>query len=206
MMSIKYIWSKLIKKLRLSSIINSNIHKTSTIESGSNVVNVIMDKYSYCGYDCEIVNAKIGAYCSIAYNVTIGGAMHPMEWASTSPVFYYGRDSVKKKFASFHRAEHKKTIIGNDVWIGGGSFIKQGVRISDGAVVGMGSIVTKDVPPYAIVAGNPAKLIRYRFDDETINKLLKSEWWTLEDEDLTVFARNIREPMLFADSIITSRL
>ena len=88
----------------------------------------------------------------------------------------------------------------------GGSFIKQGVRISDGAVVGMGSIVTKDVPPYAIVAGNPAKLIRYRFDDETINKLLKSEWWTLEDEDLTVFARNIREPMLFAESIITSRL
>ena len=205
-MSIKYIWSKLIKKLRLSSIINSNIHKTSTIESGSNVVNVIMDKYSYCGYDCEIVNAKIGAYCSIANNVTIGGAMHPMEWASTSPVFYYGRDSVKKKFASFHRAEHKKTIIGNDVWIGGGCFIKQGVSLSDGAVVGMGSIVTKDVPPYAIVAGNPAKLIRYRFDDETINKLLKSEWWTLEDEDLTVFARNIREPMLFADSIITSRL
>lgn len=189
-MTIGYIISKLLKKMRGKSVLNSTIHKTSKIESGSQVVNSVMDKYSFCGYDCEIVNCEIGRFCSIANNVIIGGAMHPIEWVSTSPVFYAGRDSVRKKFQQFNRPSDKKTFIQNDVWIGNNSLIKQGVTIGHGAIIGMGSVVTKDVPPYEIWAGNPAKLIRKRFDDNVIEKLLKSEWWNLDDTQLKKVSTN----------------
>ena len=92
-------------------------------------------------------------------------------------------------------------ILGSLQIIGGGSFIKQGVTIGDGAVVGMGAVVTKDVPPYAIVGGNPAKLIRMRFDDETIQKMLKSEWWKLPNETLQENAQYIRDPQTFLEKI-----
>lgn len=196
-MNIIYIWSKILKKIRGASIRDSKIHKTSVIESGSNVVNSIFDKYSFCGYDCEIVNCKIGAFVSIANNVVIGGAMHPMKWVSMSPVFYSGKDSIKKKFSTFKREEDKMTIIGHDVWIGQYSLIKQGCIIGNGAVIGMGSVVTKDVPPYAIVAGNPAKLIRYRFTPNVIERLESSRWWSLEDSIILKLAKNIQKPELF---------
>lgn len=117
---IESLWNKLVKKSRLSSIRNCVIDTTSKVESGSNLVTVKMGRYSFCGHDCEIVNAEIGSFCSIANNVHIGGAMHPVEWLSTSPVFYKGRDSVKKKFSEFERPATRKTLIGNDVWVGGG--------------------------------------------------------------------------------------
>lgn len=116
---IESLWNKLVKKVRLSSIRNCVIDKTSKVESGSNQVSVTMGRYSFCGHNCEIVNAEIGSFCSIANNVHIGGAMHPIDWLSTSPVFYEGRDSVKKKFSEFERPATRKTLIGNDVWIGG---------------------------------------------------------------------------------------
>lgn len=198
----KYYWSKLLKKIRLSAIVNSKIHPTSKIESGSNIVNVIMDKYSFCGYNCEIINAEIGSFCSIANNVIIGGAMHPMDWVSTSPVFYEGRDSVKKKYSKHKREEGKITIIEHDVWIGQYAQIKQGVRIGTGAVIGMGSILTKDVEPYSIVAGNPAKLIRKRFNDNVIDDLLNSHWWKFEDAELNKLSRYIKNPEEFINNLI----
>lgn len=201
MTGVKTIWNKLLKKLKFSSIRNSVIDRTSTVESGCNIVSVNMDRYSFCGYDCEIVNADIGAFCSIANDVKIGGAMHPMEWASTSPVFYKGRDSVSKKFSEYDRPKDNRTIIGNDVWIGSGAFIKQGATIGDGAVIGMGAVVTKDVPPYAIVGGNPAKLIRMRFDDTIIKRMIQSEWWKLSDEVLLEVAQYIKEPEVFLNKI-----
>lgn len=182
--TIEYIISKLLKKLRGKSVLNSTIHKTSKIESGSLVVNSVMDKYSFCGYDCEIINCEIGSFCSIANNVIMGGAMHPIEWVSTSPVFYAGRDSVKKKFQQFNRPDDKKTYIQNDVWIGNYTLIKQGVTIGHGAIIGMGSVITKDIPPYEIWAGNPARFIRKRFSDDIIDKIIKSEWWNLDDTKL----------------------
>lgn len=119
-----------------------------------------MDRYSFCGYNCEMINVEIGSFCSIANGVVIGGEMHPLEWISTSPVFYEGRDSIDMKFSEHKRKKGLKTIIGHDVWIGQNSLIKQGIKIGNGAVIGMGSVVTKDVAPYSIVAGNPTKLIK----------------------------------------------
>lgn len=183
-MNLLYLYSKIFKKLRGASLLNSFVDKSSKIESGTSFINSKMGKYSFCGYDCEMLNVNIGNYCSIANNVVIGGAMHPMHWVSMSPVFYAGRDSVKKKFAEYQRDEDKPVNIEHDVWIGQYSMIKQGVSIGTGAVIGMGSIVTKDVPPYEIWAGNPAKFIKKRFDDETIKKLLQSEWWNKPDSEM----------------------
>lgn len=195
---IVYYLSKVFKKLRFSSLKNCSIHETSKVESGCNLISVVLKRYSFCGYDCEISYAEIGSFCSIASNVVIGGAMHPISWGSMSPVFYSGRDSLKKKFSSFTRPDNKKTIIGNDVWIGQGAFIKQGVIVGNGAVIGMGAIVTKDVQPYSIVGGNPAKTIRMRFDDKTIIALEHSEWWLLDNEQLQHCAKFIRDPLEFA--------
>lgn len=196
-MTIKYLWAKVLKKMRGSAISNSTIHSTSKVESGSSIVDTKMDKHSFCGYDCEIVNCEIGSFTSIANGVIIGGGMHPVDWVGMSPVFYEGRDSVKAKFSEHQREPVKTTRVGHDVWIGRNVLVKQGVSIGNGAVVGMGSVVTKDVPPYAIVGGNPAKLIRMRFDDETIDKLQQSQWWNLPEEKLYEYAKTFKNPQDF---------
>jgi chloramphenicol O-acetyltransferase type B len=196
-----YYWSKILRKLRGAALKNSQIHKSSKVEAGSHILNVKIGKYSFCGYDCEISNCEIGSFTSIANGVIVGGGMHPLDWVGMSPVFYKGRDSVKAKFSEFEREPVKTTFIGHDVWIGRNALIKQGVRIGTGAVIGMRSVVTKDVPPYAIFGGNPANLIRYRFDSNTIERLLKSKWWELDDETLSRMAINIKNPNDFLDSL-----
>ncbi|MGE5355532.1 MAG: CatB-related O-acetyltransferase [Deltaproteobacteria bacterium] len=197
MKKILYYWAKFFKKIKYKAILNSKIHHTSKVEAGSEFINSTMDKHSFCGYDCEIINCDIGSFCSIANRVVIGGGMHPMGWVSTSPVFYEGKDSVKQKFSEHKRVPPRKTIIGHDVWIGEYAILKQGIKIGTGAVIGMGSVVTKDVEPYSIVGGNPAKEIRKRFDSETIDELLKSKWWDYSDKELNNYAKYFNEPQEF---------
>ena len=192
-----YILSRLIKKTKLSAIKNSTIEKTSKIESGTSFINSSMARHSFCGYDCTILNADIGAFCSIASNVKIGGVPHPVQFASTSPVFLSHKDSIKAKFARHDYLPMVKTRIGHDVWIGEGAFIKAGVCIGTGAVVGMGAVVTKDVPPYAIVAGNPARVIRSRFSDEMVQSLLATAWWEKDDAELARLGACIHDPEEF---------
>lgn len=197
-----YYLNRFIKKLKGAAIKNSVIDKTSKIEAGSQIINVNMGKYSFCGYDCKILDCNIGAFCSIADNVVIGGAQHPITWASTSPVFYEGRDSVRKKFSSFPRNDESITEIGNDVWIGDHVLIKGGVSIGNGAVIGMGSVVTKDVAPYEIVGGAPAKHIKYRFNKQIVDKMQSTKWWDMDDESLEKAAKDIRNPELFLENIV----
>ncbi|MFT2213923.1 CatB-related O-acetyltransferase [Rhizobium giardinii] len=123
--------------------------------------------------------AHIGRFCSIAPGVSIGDGDHPLDWLSSHPFQWDGvvKESVKK-------TPKGKTYIGNDVWIGTNAVITMGVRVGDGAVIGAGAIVTRDVPPYAIVGGVPARIIRYRFPPKTIAKLLKLRWWQYSVESL----------------------
>lgn len=101
---------------------------------------------------------------------------------------------MKKNFARHEFEIFKRTTIGNDVWIGNRVMIKAGVKIADGAVIGMGSIVTKDIGPYEIWAGNPARLIRKRFDDETIDAFEKMKWWEWDDNTIEKYADKFTVP------------
>lgn len=181
---VEYLVSKLIKKLHLRAIVNSNIHKTSKVCAGSQIVNVKLGKHSDIGYDCTIINTEIGPFCSLGANIVIGGASHTIDWVSTSPVFNENKDHLPQKFSYHKFCLKSNTIIGSDVWIGNNVMIKAGVNVGHGAVLGMGSVVTKDIPPYEIWAGNPAKLIRKRFSDEIVEDLLKIEWWNWDDNKI----------------------
>ncbi len=141
--------------------------------------NVKIDDYSYCNFGTIIFNeTQIGKYCSIGYRVQIGLPEHPMNELSTSPALYRNGDLLKSHYIDWPRNDfHTPVIVGNDVWIGSNAMIMQGVKIGDGAVIAAGAVVTKDVESYAIVGGVPAKLIRYRFDEVTCQKLKNSSWW-----------------------------
>ncbi|HCN50162.1 MAG TPA: glycosyl transferase family 1 [Chryseobacterium sp.] len=181
---IEYYWSKILKKIRLRALVNVEIHSTSKVCSGSQLVNVKMGKYSDIGYDCIILNTDIGAFCSFGANIIIGGAPHTIDWVSTSPVFNKNKDHLPKKFALHDFSLEGHTSIGNDVWIANNVLIKTGVTVGDGAVIGMGSVVTKDVGPYEIWAGNPARFIKKRFDDESIKAMLAIKWWKWDDRKI----------------------
>ena len=145
---------------------------------------LIMGAFSYAvsGY---YFAAVIGRYVSIGEDVQIGRGSHPIDWVSTSPVFYQRHEDVVDRqidaaryyLPKFTGQVPKSTIIGHDVYIGHGAFIKQGINIGTGAIVGACAVVTKDVPPYAVVAGNPAKIIKMRFPDSLVKELLISQWW-----------------------------
>lgn len=133
---------------------------------------VELGAHSYFARNAQAAYLTVGKYCSIGPNFCCGLGIHPTNMMSTSPYFYRGKIE-----------EHKQTTIGNDVFIGANVTVLDGVTIADGAVIGAGAVVTKDIPPYAIAVGVPAKVIKYRFDDEKIQKLLKKKWWNgTEDE------------------------
>jgi len=138
---------------------------------------------------------EIGGFCSIACDVQIFlGGNHRTEWITTFPFGHI----FTNKFNTYNGVGHPKTngnvIIGNDVWLGQNSVIMSGVKIGDGAVIANNSHVVKDVEPYTIVGGNPAKPIRKRFSDEVINKLLELKWWEWEDSKINLAAPYLCSP------------
>lgn len=138
---------------------------------------------------------KIGNYCSIAAEVRYLNANHPMQFVSTHPLFCkkIERGRVKEEKIKRYNLE-----IGNDVWIGYGVIIVAGCKkIGNGAVIGAGSIVTKDIEPYGIYAGSPARLIRKRFSDEICKNLEQSKWYHFEPEQLLKYEKEFERPSLF---------
>jgi virginiamycin A acetyltransferase len=126
----------------------------------------------------------IGAYCSIANGVEILlGGNHRADWVSTYP-FAAFPDRWGKDAPIDNAVSRGDVTIGNDVWVGTGAMILSGVTIGDGAAIGARAVVTRDVPPYAVAGGNPAKVIRLRFDDDTVAQLLETAWWTLPEDDV----------------------
>ena len=165
--------------------------------------NIIQGKYSYySGYyhghsfdDCarylfpdrnDVDKLIIGSYCSIgsgASFIMAGNQGHKYDWISSFPFFYMSEfDVFSKSQDGFQKAGD--TVVGNDVWIGSEAMIMPGVQIGDGAVIGSRALVTKDVEPYSIVGGNPAKLIKKRFSDDDIQKLQEMKWWEWDEETL----------------------
>lgn len=182
-MKIGYVIQKILRKVFNRSCVNrSNIDKSAQIDIGSVVVGTSMDRYSYIGEHTSVLYAEIGAFTCISNYCAIGGGSHPIDWVSVSPVFNTTKGIIKKKLGLLRYSPFQKVYIGNDVWIGSHVLIKSGVTISDGAVIGMGSVVTHDVGSYEIWAGNPARMIRKRFDDETVNALLEIRWWEWDDK------------------------
>lgn len=150
---------------------------------------------SYTNFDCVIQHAEIGNYCSIAHGVRIGLGSHPTHLFSTARIFYKSynifRAPVLEEIVDFK--EYELVRIGSDVWIGAESIIMDGVTIGHGAIVAAGAVVTKDVPPYAIVGGVPAKLIKYRFGEEQRKALLTTQWWLKQPNEVKKLAKNLTE-------------
>lgn len=143
---------------------DSHIDRKARVQKGSIINSSRIGAYTYICPNSSIQNATIGRYCSIAPDVVIGPGRHPLGGFSTSPVFYRKDNPLGESFVSENTefAEYLPVIIGNDVWIGTRAIILDGVKIGDGAVVAAGAVVTKDVPPFAIVGGIPARQIGER--------------------------------------------
>ncbi|MDR3697546.1 CatB-related O-acetyltransferase [Mucilaginibacter sp.] len=173
-----------------SIIQGSTLYGFNKVGCNCSMVDSVIGKFSYVADDAQINLTKIGKFCSIGPNFKAGLGSHPANFMSSSPLFYsptgIANFSLARK-AFFE--EYKKSEIGNDVWIGSNVVLIDGIKISDGAIIGAGSVVTKDVPPYAIVGGVPAKIIKYRHNPEIIEKLLSLKWW---DNDLSWLTKHIK--------------
>ncbi len=176
---------------------DAEVDKTAAICSGVKFYRGKLGRYSYVGSNSFVTDTNIGNFTSISTDCYIGGTSHPIDWVSTSPVFHKWENIMKKNFARHEFEIFKKTTIGNDVWIGNRVIVKAGVTIGDGAVIGMGSVVTKDIGSYEIWAGNPAKMIRKRFDEETIKKLRKIQWWFWDDAIIEKKAKDFNNIVSF---------
>ena len=152
---------------------------------------VVLGDYSYVNRNTLIGSGTIGKFCSVGPGCQIGGHKHPLTYASTSP-YTYGVGSVVSMKATWEDFPEPPSI-GNDVWIGGSAIILQGVTIGDGAVIAAGTVVTRDVAPYAVVAGVPGKVVKHRFPPEQVEYLLRLRWWDLPLAQLRKLA-----PTLFA--------
>ncbi len=183
-----------------SVVLDSKLGKHVEINRNSMIRSSCFGDYSYGGMQMTAIQTKVGKYSSISWNVSLGGANHDYERVTTHAFLYNpnfgmldGRKAVYDRF-------DEDCEIGNDVWIGAGAQILRGVKVCDGAVIGANAVVTKDVAPYAVVAGVPAKEISKRFSDEVIERLLKIRWWDLPSEmikeNLSLFGSKMDEDVL----------
>lgn len=146
---------------------------------------VAIGEYSYVARNCHISNTIIGKFCSIGPNFNCGLGIHPTNGISTSPMFYSVAKQNGTSLCSENKIEETKlTNIGHDVFIGANVMVLDGVNIGNGAVIGAGAVVVDDIPPYAVAVGVPAKVVKYRFSKDMIEKLQEMQWWNRSAEEL----------------------
>lgn len=155
----------------------NNFSKLANINSSTELYKTSVGDFSYIGRNSIISHTNIGKYCSLGPNLVIGFGDHPTNLVSTSPVFYQSTTSFNIKPKEDKFFGHQAVNIGNDVWIGANCVVRNGIKIGDGAIIGAGAVITKDVPPYAIVVGVPGRVLKYRFENEIIEELLLLKWW-----------------------------
>ena len=166
-------------------VTDSIIGNHCSIERRGMIFNSKIDDYSYTGYNTVMKYTQMGKFCSVSWNVTIGGLDHEYTRLSTHPFAFMPKYGiVEQMYEGAYPSSEKPVVIGNDVWIAANACITRGVTIGDGVVIGAGSIVTHDVPPYEIWAGVPAKKIGQRFSNEIIEELLNLKWWDLPEDVL----------------------
>lgn len=166
-------------------ISNSFLSKKAKLYGYYRLSNSFIDDYTYIAHNSNIEKTKIGRFCSIGPNFLCGRGIHPVTALSTSPMFY---STMKQNGITLSTTDKEVESIpiniGNDVFIGMNVTVLDGIVIGDGAIIGAGAVVSKDIPPYAVAVGNPIKIIKYRFDENKRNQLLKIKWWDFEDERL----------------------
>lgn len=161
-------------------IVQSKLGRFVEIGLGSRIINAEIGDYSYCDRRADIANAQIGKFANIAASVRIGATDHPLDTASLHHFLYRSGDywdDAEHDSAFFVRRASRTAFIGHDTWIGHAAMVKPEVRVGDGAVIASGAIVTKDVAPYTIVAGNPARPLRERQPRKIADRLISLAWW-----------------------------
>lgn len=180
-----------------SRVTSSEIGEYVRIDRNNLIYHSIVGRYTYTGPFDMIFKAKIGSFSSISYGVTIGPPEHDYHKITTHPFLYDSSYDVFGKDEVLQNHKFDKVIdIGSDVWIGCNVTILRGCKIGDGAIIGANSLVNKDVPSYAIVVGSPARIVKYRFDNKTIEKLQSMKWWEWSLDEI----RNHKD--LFLDNYV----
>lgn len=188
----------LTSKVSLDSVLDQEV----TILKHCKVGSCKIGKGTYVGAKSVIERSEIGPFTSIGSEVMCGMGSHPLNFISTYPGFYSKNASGSKWLGVEHEtAEFEPVKIGADVWIGARALIMGNVNIGHGAVIAAGAIVTKDIPPFAIVGGIPAKIIRYRFNPDTIKLILESNWWNNSFETLSKVAKDSNDPIKFINQL-----
>lgn len=195
-----------IRKGKTTGYYLSRVTKKNTVEGHHTRIDfpydlrdVTIGNYTYISVNSCISLTEVGKFCSIGPNFFCGWGIHPVDGISTSPLFYSAKSPYS--FCKENKIEDRKTIIiGNDVFIGANVTVLDGITIGDGAVIGAGTVVSKDIPPYAVAVGSPVQILKYRFDDETIQKLRNLKWWDFSDEKL----KNVEKYFFDIDSFLES--
>lgn len=197
------------RKISLFSFFDKNTYISSNalINRGVILRKCKIGAYSYIGQNCNFNSVEVGKYCSISKNINIGLATHPTNFMSTSPIFFSPINGTSYTWTTVTMFEGspKNVRIGNDVWIGMNASILGGVTIGDGAIIAAHAMVTKDVPPFAIVGGVPAKVLRFRFNSDVVDEIIKLKWWDMPEESLRENIKGFQKEIQDLDSIIFAK-